>query len=335
VTNVAVLTGHTPQTADHTAGIADVPTVAEFNARTILAAAYFDPATDAVANVTNVATLTGHTAQTGDSFARLGAPAGLSVSVDIAAIHTVALDVPTNAEFNARTLVAASYFDPAADAVATVTSLTGHTPQTGDSFARIGAAGASLTLVPWNPAWDTEVESECNDALVAIHLDHMFAVEVADEIVDNSYAAKMASSSGDWSTFVWATDANQAIRDRGDASWITGGGGAYPAIMQSTTIATLASQTSFTLTAGSADDNAYNGALAVVTDSVTGVQKAKFTIATYTGSTKTVALTTDPGIFTMAVGDSISIIATVGTSGGSATLENQRVIMDVVQSRVG
>ncbi len=48
------------------------------------------------------------------AFTRLGAPAGASVSVDIA-------DVPTVSEFNARTLVAASYFDPAVDAVANVT----------------------------------------------------------------------------------------------------------------------------------------------------------------------------------------------------------------------
>ena len=70
------------QTADHTAGIADVPTVSEFNARTLVAASYFDPAADTVANVTLCATtttLTGHTAQTGDSFARIGtAGAGLS-----------------------------------------------------------------------------------------------------------------------------------------------------------------------------------------------------------------------------------------------------------------
>lgn len=55
---VAVLTGHTAQTADHTAGIADIPTVSEFNARTILSADYFDPTADAVANVTLVATTT-------------------------------------------------------------------------------------------------------------------------------------------------------------------------------------------------------------------------------------------------------------------------------------
>jgi hypothetical protein len=61
-----------------------------------------------------VGSVTGHTAQTGDNYARLGAPAGASVSADIA-------DVPTVAEFNARTIAAASYFDPTADAVANVT----------------------------------------------------------------------------------------------------------------------------------------------------------------------------------------------------------------------
>ena len=60
---------------------------------------------------------TASTAQTGDSFARLGAPAGASVSADVA-------DIPTVSEFNARTLASADYFDPAADAVATVTNLT-------------------------------------------------------------------------------------------------------------------------------------------------------------------------------------------------------------------
>lgn len=64
-----------------------------------------------------VATLTNHTAQTGDSFARLGAPVGASISVDLQ-------DVPTVSEFNARTLLAAAYFDPATDTVALVTLVT-------------------------------------------------------------------------------------------------------------------------------------------------------------------------------------------------------------------
>lgn len=37
----------------------------------------------------------------------------------------------------------------------------------------IGAAGAGLTAVPWNAAWDAEVESEVSDALVAKNLDKL------------------------------------------------------------------------------------------------------------------------------------------------------------------
>ncbi len=51
--------------------------------------------------------------------------------------------------------------------VATVTTLTGHTAQTGDSFARIGANGGGLSAIPWNASWDAEVQSEVNDGLVA------------------------------------------------------------------------------------------------------------------------------------------------------------------------
>lgn len=66
----------------------------------------------------------GGTAQTaGDIWSRLGAPAGASISADIAAIEA----------------------------------------QTDD----IGAAGAGLTAVPWNSAWDAEVQSEVADALDA------------------------------------------------------------------------------------------------------------------------------------------------------------------------
>ena len=61
----------------------------------------FNAASDAVANVTLVATtttLTGHTAQTGDNYARLGAPAGASLSADVAAVKvdTAASKVTTD-----------------------------------------------------------------------------------------------------------------------------------------------------------------------------------------------------------------------------------------------
>jgi len=87
----------------------------------------------------------------------------------------------------------------------------------------IGTAGAGLTAIPWNASWDAEVESEANDALVALKLDHLVAVADADDVVDNSIIAKLASkgATADWSTYVNTTDALEALRDRGDAAWIT------------------------------------------------------------------------------------------------------------------
>lgn len=85
----------------------------------------------------------------------------------------------------------------------------------------------------------------------------------------------------------------------------------YEGAILDTTLASLSSQTSFTLTAGSADNDAYNGCVAVVHDIASGVQVAMGVISDYVGSTKTVTLAADPGIFTMASGDNISIFPRV------------------------
>lgn len=124
--------------------------------------------------VGTVTTLTGHTAQTGDSFARLGAPAGASVSADIAAIEA----------------------------------------QTDD----IGVAGAGLSNIPWNASWDAEVQSEVNDALVALALDHLVSTSVTGtDVANNSIIARMVSSAAtaDWDTFVNTDDSLQAISESG------------------------------------------------------------------------------------------------------------------------
>lgn len=63
-----------PQSADHTSAIADIPTVSEFNARTLVAADYFDPAADTVANVTLVATTTANTDMRGTDGANTTTP---------------------------------------------------------------------------------------------------------------------------------------------------------------------------------------------------------------------------------------------------------------------
>jgi hypothetical protein len=41
----------------------------------------------------------------------------------------------------------------------------------------IGTAGAGLTAIPWNASWDTEVQSEVQDAIEVNHLDHLLAVD--------------------------------------------------------------------------------------------------------------------------------------------------------------
>lgn len=84
-----------------------------------------------------------------------------------------------------------------------------------------------------------------------------------------------------------------------------------PEVLVNTTIATLASQTSFTLTAGSADDDTYVGKSIIITNSASSVQKAVGTISAYVGSTKQITLSEDPLIYTMAVGDFICINAGV------------------------
>jgi hypothetical protein len=88
----------------------------------------------------------------------------------------------------------------------------------------IGAAGAGLTAIPWNAAWDAEVESECNDALVGQNLDHLVKIAVdtnfATTVHLDSVIGHLADG-GTTATFDRTTDALEALRDRGDAAWIT------------------------------------------------------------------------------------------------------------------
>ncbi|MDB4263162.1 hypothetical protein N9842_03045, partial [Porticoccaceae bacterium] len=80
--------------------------------------------------------------------------------------------------------------------------------------AEIGSAGAGLTAVPWNSSWDAEVQSECADALTAY---------------DAPTKAELDSAFTEIKGGTWAsTDTLEAIRDRGDAAWTTGGGGSAP-----------------------------------------------------------------------------------------------------------
>jgi len=95
----------------------------------------------------------------------------------------------------------------------------------------ISSNGSGLSAVPWNSSWDSEVQSEVNDALVALGLDHLVSASVAgSDVTDNSIVAKLVSkeSTADWDDYVNTTESLQALRDRGDSAWTTGGGGSAP-----------------------------------------------------------------------------------------------------------
>lgn len=273
--------------------------------------------------VPTVSTLTGHTPQTGDSYTRLGAPSGGSMSVDVA-------DIPTVSEFNARTRPTADYFDQTTDPVELLDSAgtagtsaaeliddiwdeaAANHPGAGTLGKLMQDLSLSSEISALNDLTAAQVNAQVDTALTDIKLDKLLAAAVAGaDVTDDSIFAKLVSKSAtaDWDTFINTTDALEALRDRGDTAWITGAGGSPPDLLQNTTIATLASQTSFTLTAGSADDTAYEDQVVVVTDSATSTQKAVGFCSAYTGATKTITLLRDPGVFTMAVGDTVDIIA--------------------------
>ena len=154
-----------------------------------------------------------------------------------------------------------------------------------------------------------QINAQCDASMVTYGLDHLLsAAVVGADVTDDSIIAQLvsASATADWDDFVNTTESLQALRDRGDAAWTSA---ESSLLMQSTTIASLASQTSFTLTTASADDSAYLGAVVVVKDASTAVQKCLGVISAYTGATKTVTLLVDPGVFTMAAGDTVDILA--------------------------
>ena len=87
-------------------------------------------------------------------------------------------------------------------------------------IATVGVAGAGLTdLGGMSTGMKGEVESEANDALVALNLDHLMKVVVANnadmttEVPDGTVLSNLMSSSSDTSTFTVADDSLQGISE--------------------------------------------------------------------------------------------------------------------------
>lgn len=157
--------------------------------------------------------------QTGDSYARLGAPAGASVSVDVAAVKTDSGNLVTRLGTPASSTVAAK-IDTLHD-----TRIPGVIqPQTGDSFARLGApVGASVSVDVAAVKSDTGTTST-NVSTVLSRLGAITGTGVNTVLgFFKALLSKTASIPTDiGGTFDPATDSTEAIRDRGDAAWVTG-----------------------------------------------------------------------------------------------------------------
>jgi hypothetical protein len=78
------------------------------------------------------------------------------------------------------------------------------------------AMTVGTNAIPWNAAYDAEVESECQDALVVNNLDHLMKVAaVAGDAVDSSIIARITSKSAtpSFASFDNTTDSLEANRD--------------------------------------------------------------------------------------------------------------------------
>lgn len=133
------------------------------------------------------------------------------------------------------------------------------------------------------------------DAITGIH-------GISINLADNSTAGFYAAGSQYWVVIASVT-VDAATINFIAATFRIG----YPDAIINTTIATLASQTSFTLTSGPAEDDALNGMSVIIHDVASAVQLGHAVISDYTGSTKTVTLAAGT-TFTAAATDNISIM---------------------------
>lgn len=163
--------------------------------------------------------------QTGDNYARLGSPAGASISADIAAVKSDTFEILVD---TGTTL--ANKIDAIDDFVDDLESRLGVPANLGSGATiaanladiesqtdDIGALGAGLSNIPWNAAWDTQVQSEVEDAIIVYRLDELLAADsdidgAAPPTVGSVFHELMTKTTGSF-TYDQTTDSLEAIRD--------------------------------------------------------------------------------------------------------------------------
>lgn len=198
-----------------------------------------------------------------------------------------------------------------------------------DSFA--GGTGASITLTGllasdieiYKDGSVTQRASDSGYALLdtdgidfdAITGIHGFSIDLADNTTAGFYAA-----GSQYFVVISSVTVDTQTVNFVAARFQIG----YRAAILNTTIATLASQTSFTLTSGPAEDDALNGMWCLIHDVASAVQKGHAVILDYTGATKTVTLAAGT-TFTAAATDNISVMGPAPlqptTAGRTLTVE--------------
>ena len=188
----------------------------------------------------------------------------------LTALRTLLLDIPTVSEFDARTLVAASYFDPAADAVANVTlvaTTTTNTDMRGTDSAALASVATEARL------------AELDAANLPADLDAV--------LVDTGTTLPARFTGVEGATFATATDSLEAIRDRGDAAWTTGAGTGLTALANGT--AQGGTSTTIQLAAGETFANSEPNGNNIKITSGTGSGQSRVIIS-YVGSTDTATI---------------------------------------------
>ena len=185
--------------------------------------------------------------------------------------------------------------------------------RTTSSFVAGNTAVTTTIIIPTAANVNTEVDT----ALVDIGLDHLISAAVAGaDVTDNSIFAKLvsATTTADWDDFVPGSHSLQALRERGDAAWITGGGA-------TTTAQLVWNQTmSAVAVAGTFGGSFNNRTVSSFVPTASGV--------TLTAANVAASLTASQSGVTIS---NVTTVATVNNLGASATAQVNTQMADVLK----
>jgi len=175
---------------------------------------------------------------------------------------------------------------------------------------------SELTTAIATLATPAQVLTQATLALTDLHLDHLLAANydpAAPPGDSNALLNELIQDGG--GTGVSQFTANAL--ERGPS----GAGILAPLVLVDTTVVSIdGGQTSVVLTAGSGDDDAYNGRTIVFTDQSTATQKSVRRITDYVGSSKTITLDSAPD-FTVAASDACVVLSLPGIGGSDVAAE--------------